>query len=235
MPVVVVAGLIGAVALTVMLDALFTQSPGHQWATAVQATATLVLVGVTGVYVWISYRQMQYQATPLVAIRLAAQEQAARQAVGLFQRTKRASEDVIRDVEQVKQSGEPNSDSLNAHDSVLFELVREMSALAPGLPATFALRLWPTISRCINGVTEVYLFSHACSLERLAATRGERKWSWDGARKSYLADVRDPKLDHPEWDDLVSLVALRGAMSEVSKVEVDVTAYLLTPAQRISR
>lgn len=231
----VAAVLMGSVALAIGLDALFTRSPGNQWAAAVQASATLVLVGVTVTYVWITYRQMRLQATPLVAIRLAAHEQAARQAVGLFQRTKRASEDVIKDVEQVKQSGEPNSDSLHAHDSVLFELCRELSALAPGLPATFALRLWPTINQCIKGVTEVYLFSQACSIERLAATRGNRKWSWDGARKSYLADVRDPKLDHPEWDDLVSLVALRGAMSEVSKVEVDVTAYLLTPAQRISR
>lgn len=231
----VIGGLVGSIVLTVALDALFSRSSGHQWATAVQASATLVLVGVTGVYVWITYRQMQLQATPLVAIRLAAQEQAVRQAVGIFQRTKRAVDDVIRDVALVESSGEPNADILHAHESVLFELVKELDALAPGLPTAFALRVWPTIPKLLKGITEVYLFSRACSLEVLVASGETRKWSWDGARKSYLADVRDPKLEHPEWDELVSLTTLRGATSELRKVEIDVAAYLITPPQGINK
>lgn len=92
----IAGAIIGSIVLTIALDVLFALDPKHQWATAVQASATLILVGVTGVYVWVTYRQMQLQATPLVAIRLAAQEQAARKAVGLLQETRDRGNDLIR-------------------------------------------------------------------------------------------------------------------------------------------
>jgi len=210
---VVAGGLIVTIALTIALDALFTRSTGHDWATAVQASATLVLVAVTGVYVWITYRQMQLQATPLVAIRLAAQEQTARQVVGVLE----------------------NTDILHADEAALAEVVIEVSALAPGLPTALALETIQLPHNFITAGIEVFLFSRACSLEGTAAASAHRDWTWDGARRSYLAEVRDPERHHPEWDDLVRLTTLHRAVEELTKVEVDIAAYLLSPAQGIRR
>jgi len=232
---VVAGGLIVTIALTIALDALFTRSTGHDWATAVQASATLVLVAVTGVYVWITYRQMQLQATPLVAIRLAAQEQTARQVVGVLERMKDNARALIRDMPRADSRGEPNTDILHADEAALAEVVIEVSALAPGLPTALALETIQLPHNFITAGIEVFLFSRACSLEGTAAASAHRDWTWDGARRSYLAEVRDPERHHPEWDDLVRLTTLHRAVEELTKVEVDIAAYLLSPAQGIRR
>jgi hypothetical protein len=235
MPLVVVAGLVGAVAVAVVLDALFSQSQGHQWSAAVQATATLVLVGVTGVYVWISYRQMQLQATPLVAIRLAAQEQAARTSMPLIRQIKDKANALIRSMPAVDSPEEPNTKELRDQAVALNGPTSELFTLAPGLPTPFWPQAMDACAKLVGAYTEVYLFGQSCSMEKIEAIRANRDWSWAGARKTYLADVRDPKQEHPEWGDLVQLVALSKAVDQIDKLAAEISGYLISPAEGIKR
>jgi hypothetical protein len=222
--------LIGSVALTIALDAIFTGSPGHQWATAVQASATLVLVAVTGVYVWITYRQMKLQSNPLIAIRLAAQEETARQAVVVFQQARRKADQLIGSMPIVDSPGEPMLRTLIANAQDLSDRLKELQGFAPGMPTAFGIRTWLILPDLITASGEVYLFSRACELEKLEASQAHREWSWEGARKWYLTEVRVAERNHPEWTDIVRLTALRGAVEHLVKLEADITAYLLAPA-----
>src|SRR5712692_4757777 len=130
--ILVIAGaLIGVGVLTIALDAVFTRSSGHQWATAVQASATLALVGVTVVYVWVTYRQMKLQSNPLVAIRLAAQEETARQAVVVIQKVRRKGDELIRSMPIVDSPGEPILGFPIANARDLSELLKELNGFAP--------------------------------------------------------------------------------------------------------
>lgn len=225
-----IAGLlIGSIVLTIGLDALFTRNPAHQWATAVQATATLVLVGVTGVYVWITYRQMQLQATPLVAIRLMAQEDAARQAVGLMQRTREKANTLINAMPASDTFDVPDYDKLPPDATALTALANELFILAATLPLRFAPRTFEVCSPLIRSSTEVYMFCNACARETLDATKAERKWTSQGARKIYLADVRKPESGHPEWSELVRLALMRKCVGELQDLQAEISAYLLAP------
>jgi hypothetical protein len=224
-----------AVALTVALDALFTRSTGHQWATAVQASATLVLVAVTGVYAWITYRQMKLQANPLVAIRLAAQEETARQAVVVMQQIRRKGDELVGRMPVVDSPGEPILRTVIAAAQDLSEPLKDLQGLAPGMPTAFGIRTWIILPDLITGSGEVYLFARACELERLEASQAHREWSWEGARKCYLTEVRVAERDHPEWTDVVRLTAFRGAIERLVKLEAEITGYLFAPAHYINR
>lgn len=153
---------------------------------------------------------------------------------GVFERTKEKARALIGHMPRVDSLGVPNTDVLHADENALAETVKEIAALAPGLPTAFGLRAVSVPLNFITAGTEVYLFSRSCSLEKVAAAGAHRDWSWDGARRSYLAEVRDPERHHPEWDDLVGLTTLHRAVKELSNLEVDITSYLLSPAQRIS-
>jgi len=95
--------------------------------------------------------------------------------------------------------------------------------------------VWPILIDLVTASGDVYLFARACELEKLEAAQAHREWSWEGARKSYLTEVRMADRQHPEWNDLVRLTALREAVEDLVKLEADITGYLLAPAQGISR
>jgi len=216
-------------ALTIALDALFTSNPTQQWATAVQSTATVVLVGVTGIYVWITYRQMKLQATPLVAIRLATQEDAARKVIGLIQKARDQARHLIAEMPDLEKPDEPNFVNATKHSTDLNAVVNEIYVLAASLPLQFVL---PTLKLCpavISASTEVYLLATACAKEGLEAAKAKRKWTWDGARRIYLADVRQPESDQPEWAELTQAASVKQQAELLGTLQVDISFYLATP------
>jgi hypothetical protein len=231
----IAGAILGSIVLTIALDALFALDPTHQWATAVQASATLILVGVTGVYVWVTYRQMQLQATPLVAIRLAAQEQAARQAVGLLQETRDHGNDLIRNMPALDKSDKPDFEESLKDANALQAPVDALFVLAATLPQQFALQTFRLSSDMLPPITHLYMLSNACSMEGLDAIKDNRKWTLEGARRHYLADIRKPEAGHPEWADLVRLGTLTKCLEELKRLQVEISAYLLSPPGKTTK
>lgn len=230
----IAGALIVAIAVTVALDALFTTNPAHNWSTAVQATATLVLVGVTGIYVWITYRQMQLQATPLVAIRLAAQEQAAKQAIGMIQRTRDQINQLIREMPDLDQHHRPDLTRAIANASDLQDLANELYILAPSLPLQFAFRTIEACTEAVPASTYIYMLSAACATEATEALKAQRNWTLDGARRIYLADIRKPGSHHPEWDDLIAFRPQTKAEEALGTLQGAISAYLLASPKNVT-
>jgi len=104
--------------------------------------------------------------------------------------------------------------------------------LAAALPQQFALQTFRLSSDMLPATTHLYMLSSACTMEGLDAIKDNRKWTLEGARRHYLADIRKPESGHPEWADLVRLGTLTKCLDELRGLQVEISAYLLSPPEK---
>jgi hypothetical protein len=181
---------------------LFAES-GSPWRQVVPAVATVVLVLVTGVYAWLTYRLVQ-QSDPRLRIQAELEERAMADVARMIQ-TDRFRIDMICDEYplKVKDGSPPNT-------SLLIELVDKVVPLRDGirarvldLPGDLQDDAEAVVSALTVGERRVFALASICGMEAAAAQQQNRIWTVQGASTIDYTVVS--RGDHREgWGALIS-------------------------------
>jgi hypothetical protein len=216
---------VAAIFLAVLAGARLLEHTDSGFREMLTALSTSVLVLVTGVYVYLTYRLVRAQEQPLHAIRLAAQESAVRLLVSIIVRNQ-PSVAVLTNhfpldlAQQMPPAIEPSD------VDTLEKLSYEVGATAHQLPG-------PLVARCLETAevaakAYVTVTSLLSLIETFENTHAQGYWDWDEARALY-ADIRG-SIGGPDWDDLANGNALYGADAALDGLRTELANYLQKPA-----
>jgi hypothetical protein len=191
----------------------------------VQAGSTVVLVCITAAYVYWTYRLVRAQEQPLSAIRLAAQEAAARSLAAAI-RPRLHFMGVMGKRFPLDLTKKPSGSDFDNQD--LETLMFDLSATAPQLAQPLAGRCFLTSRAVSDAVLSLIALQLVINREANNAATANRAWSWDEARKIYLTEVRQQVNTRPEWEEIVAGKAVSEADELLRDLDDLLTKYLLS-------
>jgi hypothetical protein len=213
-----------AVVLTLLIERLIS-SGGDTWGVAIQASSTVLLVAITGIYAYLTYRLVQVQERPLTAIRLAAQEDAARKLSSLLASKAWIPRAASKGFPVDLTSGPPNTTNMRPQE--LSKLGDDVRELAPQLPPALAAKSVEASTDLWRAAQAILSLSSASDQEQAAANEEGRSWQADKARLIYYGNVRDLMASSkPEWDSIVHGDLVTKAWEEVNSLQTLVKAHL---------
>ena len=219
-----VAGAIAAVAVLIVGARWLLAKPSSPWRDVVPAVATVVLVAVTSVYVWLTYRLVSIQSDPSKAVRAQVKETA----VATVARAIATGEPSIR--EAVRSY--PVRDLTSFPDRHLVEYLGNVKKLEDVLlehaeflpdPLNASARL--LLAALLDGDNHVLSLTLAVTAEGMRASKAGEPWSEAEARSAYYATYRDIDARRPEWEDLLDGASYRLATDLAARLRGELHAW----------
>jgi len=183
----------------------------------------VVLTGITGVYVYLTYRLLQVQERPTASIRLAAQDAVAR-AVSAKVKAKRHLLGVIHAKFPLDRTKKPSTSDFSNQD--LDALQVELMSVAPQLMEPLAYLCHTAALAVTDAILSLTALQMTISVEEKNSAAAGRAWSWDEARRTYLTEVREQVSTKPEWGDVLEGKAVAEAVRALKEFDDKTTQYL---------
>ncbi len=191
-------------------------------AAVIQAVATIF----TAAYVYLTYRLVRSAERPLVAIRLAAQETAAKSLLDSMSR-KVAHLLFAASKFPIDLSGVPDANDFEFKD--VLSLATELGAIAAQLPPG-AFRACNEASLLVNAASENIFGLYISIAAAQGRARGGEVVSWDGVRAMYLVYARQLIPSRLEWDDVISGKFVFLARNAIEGLHDALYKYLMHPS-----
>ena len=213
---------LAAIFLAVLAAARLLEHTDPAFREMLTALSTLVLVLVTGVYVYLTFRLVRAQERPLAAIRLAAQESAVRALISVIIRN-RPEVVVVTNRFPLDLTQPPPTEELLGI-AVFDQLGVELAATASQLPGPLVVRCLDTAEAVVTA--NINLRSLASVLDAFQQGHAQGYWNWDEARVLYYADIRDRDHRRAEWEDIINGTAVREADAALGGFRDQLVNYL---------
>lgn len=190
-PVVTLLGALIAFLLVAWLFETWIRRADGRWGEAFQATTALVLVVITVLYVWVTYRILRVQEYPLRALRLAAREDAADELAASLMRRRLLVWSHHQLFPLGKWAEGPAAvEQALSYGPELEAFHEDVAVVFPRLPQ----EVQDQTQRLIGALLDVLADHHQLSLLQKLWTETGETWDWDRARqiwRSYWSD-QDP-------------------------------------------
>lgn len=207
--VVVVAAVGAAVLVVLFFKSLLDNDQGHL-SQAIQATASLALIGITGAYVFLTSRIVRVQQ---IAVRRPGQEQAVRNLLEVLASHYDELRRLARKFPIQPTASQNEIDGIST--GVLDSLDRELWRIAFQLPPDIGTATVAVLLAVVRATNRILLLHVASKLEAGYALTEKRVWSKEGLIRAYNADARPEALDRPEWEEISDGRILRGLPTQV--------------------
>ncbi len=211
--VVVAVGVALLVGATIGLhDATAPRS--DDWAASIEAMATVVLVGVTAWYAYLTYRLISVQER---APRAQSWEASLRELSRLTARRHQELSTAAAFFPIDTAARPPMITDITDSRDTLKEVRNEVLELVGLLPKDTAGSALGVAAYIVNAETELHALAAALLDETLVGLEEKRSWTWEGARAAHLASD-DPERNEA-WDDILKgrhVLAARERWEELS-------------------
>lgn len=191
-----------------------TSTGSDTWATAVEAVATVVLVGITAWYAYLTYRLIRVQQ---MAPRAESWEAALRELNRLMVRRNQAIWTAANFFPVDTDARPPMLMEVLESRDALREVRNEVLELVGLLPMDRARSGLGVAAYIVNAETELHALAGALLDETQLGLAEGRGWTWEGARVAHLASD-DPERSEA-WDDVLvgrHVLAMRERWEELS-------------------
>lgn len=201
---IVIGALAFVIALTLLLKLLISGN-GHDWSPAIQASGTLTLVGVTGIYVFLTRKLVVAQEKQ---VRTSAQESAMRDLLVLLNRE--TLDLPAESAVPLDLSSWPNTD-IERHAEVLGDLGWKLNAMGPLLPRDLYLRTARVTQKLLAAATSLQHLHLVCLKLESANLRTGNPWSVDEVRERWQRDLESGEPGLPNWEAMSTGVEIMEA------------------------
>jgi hypothetical protein len=191
--------------LTIAVQRLIATPGNAHWAESLQGAGVTALVAITGLYAYATFRLLNLQENPVAALRVAAQEDAARRLLESLN----DSRDVVRSLQSFfplklgTPLNAPQLEELTDHLKATFERIyRHMQGVAPTYAVLTGV-VAVVMQRCVAMLLMLRIADLEYRIHLLESQGTDAEWSWDGLRDTYLVKVRPDSEERLEWEDVL--------------------------------
>jgi hypothetical protein len=223
---------VAAVVLTTRIDAFLETAKGTHWGEAIQATSTVLLVAITALYAYYTFRLVKNQE---VDIARRGEEPIVRDTVVLVGYAVESRMYQLVRVFEVDTMQPPDDKLTDLLDTEWMDgLHRALTEKVGQLSQMLRTPCQDFMTRCQRARRDTRLLRDALTHESLQATAAGRPFDWANARQYFAGTLRDtlPEGERPEWEQLTRGTAVKefARAQEVFAKRLDV--YLHPGAER---